>query len=182
MNKKKILIGLGIVAGVLLLLVLAMHFVGKLGSFRGTSFYKYRDYAYTGAYYDLWKLPDGAEDFRFQCTNLGLGAQSYAGFTLTGEDYDTFVLSLLDLEEPSDLAKEKFIGKKVSDTYYYYNDGGYSGSTGFPKKKIRYTAKGDISDFTILYYNAYRGSRINAGAVLVNPATGRVVIYCEGSN
>ena len=37
-------------------------------------------------------------------------------------------------------------------------------------------------DYTILYYDVERGHRLQASAVLVNPTTGRFVVYMEISN
>ena len=181
-KKKKILIVLAVFACILFILFLFFRYVNELGNWRGTSFDKYLKRAYKGVFFQNRELPKGAYDFKFQCTNLGLAQQSFAGFNLSGDDYDDYVASLKELEEPTELAKEKFIGKKVSDTYDYYNDDGFNGYTGFPKKNLRYTAEGDIADYTILYYNVYRGHRLEANAVLVNSATGRFIIYCEGSN
>ena len=180
---KKVKIVLGVFLGIVIVLFLLVRFGGGVGSWKGSSFQRYRNRAYIGsAYFTIRELPKGAKDFKFQCYDYGLVASSYAGFTLSGNDYNDFVASVSEFDEPSELAKEKFIGKKVSDTYNYYNDDGFSGYTGFPKKNVRYTAEGDIGDYTILYYNAYRGHNIRVGAVLVNPGKGRFIVYYETSN
>ena len=182
MNKKKLIIPLAILGFIILLLLLYGR-LSKLGCYRGSSFDKYLKYAQKdGYFFNLYELPSGATNFKFQCTNLGLARQTFAGFDLSGDYYNDFVASLSKLDEPSDYAKNSFIGKKVSDTYGYNNDQGYSGYTGFPKKNVKYTAEGDISDYTILYYDVERGHRLQASAVLVNPTTGRFVVYMEISN
>ena len=177
--KKKTIIRLAVVFGIMIAFFIFFRYASELGSWRGTSLNKYLKRAYIGGL-QIRSLPKGAKDFKFQCYNYGLAAYSYAGFTLSGTDYDDFVAYVAGYDEPSDDAKEKYMGKKVSDTYNYYESG--DRYVGFPKRKVPYTAEGDLADYTILYYDSYYGSNMRLSAILVKPETGRFVIVYGGSN
>lgn len=159
---------------------LFFRYVLEFGSWKGTSFEKYRDKAYTRGSFSLTELPKGAQDFRWQCYNFGLAAYSYAGFTLSGIDYDDFTLLASNTEGSTEEDKERFIGKKVSDTLDYYDD--YGAYIGFPQRKCTYVIDDSIEDYTILYYDSYHGAGSHTYAVIVNPDTGRFVVINSGSN
>ena len=151
-----------------------------LGSWRGNSFEDYRDKAYTGGTYSLSQLPKGAQDFRFQCKRYGLGAYSFAAFTLGKDDYDDFVTAVSEMKKPSDLDGLGFTGKKVSETMDVYDN--YGSYIGFPKGNCDYIIDDDIKEYTILYYDSYHGAGSKINAIAVNPATGRVVVVNGGTN
>ena len=152
----------------------------KLGSWRGNQFEAYRDKAYTGGSYSLNELPEGAEDFRFQCYRYGLGAYSFAGFTLSKENYADYIAALSDMKKPSDLDGLGFTEKKVAETMNVYDD--YGSYIGFPKSNCDYVTDDRIEDYTILYYDSYHGAGSQINAIVVNPDTGRIVIVNGATN
>ena len=163
-----------------ILIFIFFRFVLELGSWKGTSFDKYRDKAYTGGTFALTELPKGAQDFRWQCYNFGMAAYSCAGFTLTGQDYEDYVLCASNTEGSSEDDKERFVGKKVFETLAYYDD--YGDYIGFPKRSCKYIVDDNIEDYTILYYASYNGAGSRVNAVVVNPDTGRFAVICGASN
>ncbi|MBR1703652.1 MAG: hypothetical protein IJ716_17195 [Lachnospiraceae bacterium] len=179
-KKKK---GIVIAVLIFLLFYVIFHYGGDLGHWRGKSFQTYSDRAYqtgSGGFLFL-ELPVGAQDFRFQCENYGFAARSVAAMTLTGQEYDEFMSVIANIHrDPEYYDKLHFEGKKVSETFDCYDDYGYY--IGFPKSGFQYVIDDDIMDYTILYYDGYRGAGVRISAVVARPDTGRIVIYNYGSN
>ena len=182
MNKtrKKISPVVLLILGLIICLVLIFRYGVELGIWNGKSLDGYRDKAYNSGSFTLSELPAGAQDFRWQCYNYGMAAYSYAGFTLTGQEYDDYTLYASNTDNSTKEDKENFVGKKVSDTIAYYDD--YGNYTGFPKKNCKYVIDDNIEDYTILYYVSYNGAGSHVNAVVVKPDTGRFVVICGGSN
>ena len=162
--------------------VMIFHYGMGLGTWKGTSFEDYEKRAYRGFFYE--ELPAGAEDFRYYAFNMGLGANSSAAFTLKGQDYDDFAADISEMDRGSvqGYTDEKldYTGMKVSETANYRDN--YDKYIGFPLDKFGYVIDDDISDYTILYYNAYDGAGSEIHAIAANPETGRIVIYNYGTN
>ncbi len=148
-----------------------------IGTWKGSDFEVYRRRAHSGSTYYLTELPQGAKDFRFKCTNMGMGAHSYAAFTLEGDAYEDFISSVLNEENSSEPDGSDFVGKKVSDTFDSYDDNGQY--IGFPEHISDYVIDDDIKDYTIISFSSYNGAGSSLTALAANPYTGRVVIVYE---
>lgn len=124
---------------------------------RGDSFEAYLRSSVLNVPYRLTELPEGAQDFRYCSSRYAVGASSYAGFTLCGEDYTDFVNSFKDdsVEDmPSSVQNYTSIGSVIDD---------------------------DIGNYEYIYYNRRSGSSSYFSCVLVNPETGRVVVVNAAS-
>ena len=176
---KKAFLIIIVILCVIIALACFARFVLGLGSWHGNSFEAYRTRAYTGGSYSLTELPPGSQDFKFQCYRYGLAAYSYAAFTLTGDDYTSFINSI-SATKASDLDSLGFTGKKVYEAMDAYDN--YGAYIGFPKSKCDYVIDDNIEYYTIIYYDSYHGSGSHINAVVTNPDTGRIVIVNGGSN
>lgn len=164
----------------IILILLFFRFGLEFGSWKGKDIKEYLDKAYTSGSFSLTELPEGAQDFRWQCYNYGMAAYSFAGFTLTGKEYADYTISVSNTGGLTEGDKQRFIGKRVSETLDYYDDHG--DYIGFPQKNCKYVIDDNIEDYTILYYYSYNGAGSHVNAVVVNPDTGRFVVICGGSN
>ena len=175
---KKFLITAAVIFGILFGFWAFLHFGLKLGTWKGTSYEVYKEHAYRGFFYE--DLPAGAQDFRFQCSKFGLAARSAAAFTLKGEDYKDFITHVADMKRDDYYDTQGFEGKKVSETLNEYND--YGDYVGFPKSGFQYVIDDEISEYVILYYDAYRGAGASIYAIVANPENGRIIIFNYASN
>jgi hypothetical protein len=155
-----------------------LHYGMGLGFWKGQSFDEYLNRT-VQAVTVIRELPEGAQDFRFQCNSLGLGATSVVAFTLANGEYDDFI-SAFDSEYDEQEDPNCFVGKTVSETLDYYND--YGEYVGFPKISFKYVIDDNIEDYTIMYYSEYRGAGMRIEAIAYKPDTGRVVVYSHGNN
>lgn len=155
-----------------------LHYGMGLGFWKGKSIDEYLNRT-VQAVNMIHELPEGAQDFRFQCNSLGLGATSVVSFTLSAEDFDRFI-SAYDAEYDEQEDLNCFVGKTVSETLDYYND--YGEYVGFPKTSFKYVIDDNIEDYTIMYYSEYRGAGMRIEAIAYSTDTGRVVVYSHGNN
>ena len=153
-----------------------------IGTWQGSDFKTYRRRARCPSGYYLTELPEGAQDFRFKAYNVGVGAYSCAGFTLTGDDYTDYVDSLSDLPVPDYCSAGcECVGRTVAETADYYdNNGRYAGFRCLDI--IDYVIDDDIDDYTVIYLESYDGSNSHLSEVAANPETGRIVVVTGGSN
>ena len=158
----------------ILFVMMVLRYTFGIGTWRGKFFETYSKKAYQGYKRFITDLPSDAEDFRFQYCCYGVGAYSYAGFTLKKPQYDIFINSL------SDTSNKDFVGKKVSETLNYYNDYGYY--IGFPKRQCRYVTHDNIMNYTIVYYDSFGVAESYKDTVITNPNTGRIVLIHFGSD
>ena len=69
---------------------LLLHYGMGLGFCKGKNYDEYLNRT-VQAVNMLQMLPENAQDFRFRCNSLGMGATSVVAFTLSGEDYENFI-------------------------------------------------------------------------------------------
>ena len=155
-----------------------LHYGMGLGFWKGKSIDVYINRT-VQAVNMIHELPEGAQDFRFQCNSLGLGATSVVSFTLSDEDFDRFI-SVYNVEYNEQEDPNSFVGKTVSETFDYHND--YGEYVGFPKISFKYVIDDNIEDYTIMYYSEYRGAGMRIKAIAYSTDTGRVVVYSHGNN
>ncbi len=129
----------------------------------GDSFDRYSGKSLDGSY-RLEELPEGAQDFRYSNTAYGLGAYSYAAFTLSGDVYADYVNSFEAIELPDSGKGHEKIGQRVSEADFRVRPG------------IDYVIDDSIDDYIIIYYDSWGGSGAYISAVLANPDTGRIVV------
>ena len=179
-GKKKKLTVAAVIAAILILgfagIFLFFHYGLKIGSWHGTSFEKYEKYAYRGKF--VGALPDDATDFRFNCFRAGLGGRSAAAFTLEGDSFNEFVNSIHDkYTAPADdhmlTGKMVHDAKKIADTY---------GKAYFPSQKFDDIIDDNIDNYTVYYFDCYRGAGSETFMICANRSTGRIVIYADASN
>ena len=164
-----------VIALIVMLGWFALHFGGELGTWKGTSYESYLKRAYAACFWG--ELPDTAGDFKFYCENYGIFAYSMASFSLNGSEYDDFVASFAEMHMDDEL---DFVGKNVSETLDYYDS--YGHYIGFPKSQFEKVIDDKIEDYTIIYYDSDRSTKIRIYAVVANVETGKIVIYTGGSN
>lgn len=153
---------------------LTARYTLQLGTWKGDNFGVYSNRSYMGKSHFITELPEGAYDFRFQCSNFFVAADSYAGFTLKGADYDKFISYVINMNKKANRNNSHFVGKKVSETMKSYDDNGKY--IGFPNKECPYVTDESIMDYTILYYNINLDSGKNIDAIISNSDTGRFII------
>ncbi|MBR3104327.1 MAG: hypothetical protein IKH46_10960 [Lachnospiraceae bacterium] len=155
-----------------------LHYGMGLGFWKGKSFDTYQKRT-VQAVNMLQALPENAQDFRFRCNSLGMGATSVVAFTLSGEDYENFISTFQGKynaqEDPNG-----FVGKRVSETLDAHNE--YGEYVGFPKSSFKQVIDDEIGDYTIVYYSEYRGAGARIKAIAYRQDTGRVVLYSHGNN
>lgn len=157
---------------------LLLHYGMGLGFWKGKNYDEYLNRT-VQAVNMLQEFPEGAQDFRFRCNSLGMGATSVVAFTLLGEDYENFISTFQGKynaqEDPNG-----FVGKRVSETLDAHNE--YGEYIGFPKSSFKHVIDDDIEDYTIVYYSEYRGAGARIKAIAYRQDTGRVVLYSHGNN
>lgn len=176
---KNLLIACSIIFGIILVFWLFFHIFLGFGNFKGRSYdsYQKRATSSTCFYKDI---PAQAEDFRYEINNLGLGEDAAIAFTLHGQEYNEFIKNVADnyhgeINAYTYNKKLDYTGLKVSETTNIYND--YNDYIGFPTTKFDYVIDDNIMDYTILYYDYYKGSDIETKTIATNLETGRIVIY-----
>ena len=157
---------------------LLLHYGMGLGFWKGKNYDEYLNRT-VQAVNMLQTLPENAQDFRFRCNSLGMGATSVVAFTLSGEDYENFI-STFQRKYNAQEDPNGFIGKRVSETLDIHND--YDEYVGFPKSSFSYVIDDNIEDYTIVYYSEYRGAGARIKAIAYRQDTGRVVLYGHGNN
>ncbi len=174
---KKLLVIVLVIAALIGGMFLFGRYVLNIGEREYDNFEDFKEEAIIKLFVDV---PQNAYECEFYTNNIYIAKTSIYAFSLAGNDYDEFLEGIIEEYHLEEEESEENVGTKSYRKWYLtkVKDANDSYSLdNFPTNlKFNKVIDDDIEDYDIILYSP-QGTGSSSYGLVVNPTTGRVVIY-----